>query len=335
MEFVDQIIEKAKRLCKTIIFPESTDVRTLEAVAFVVKNKIATATLIGNRKKIGELYPLTEIQDVKIIDPENFSHMHEYVDELVSLRKHKGIDAEQAGTLFKNPLYLGAMVLRMGGADGMVAGAANKTDDVLRAAFQIVQTAPGIKNASSAYIMCLPKPQFGEKGVLLFADCAITPDPSPETLADIAQASAQTARNLLGIEPRVALLSFSTRGSARHPMVDKITQALEIIRARGLRFQIDGEMQADAALVAEVAKIKCPGSEVAGRANVLIFPDLNSANIAYKLVQRLAGADAIGAVTQGLAKPVNDLSRGCSVKDIVNITAITASQANSRKTRLL
>lgn len=329
MGFVDQIIEKAKRLDKTIIYPESTDVRTLEAVACVTKNRIVAAKLVGSRKKIGEMYPLTELQDVEIIDPENFSHMSEYVDELVKLRKHKGMNEEQAKNLLKNPLYLGAMVLRMGDADGMVAGAANKTDDVLRAAFQIVQTAPGIKNASSAYIMCLPKPKYGEKGVLLFADCAITPDPSPEILADIAQASAQTARDLLGIEPKVALLSFSTRGSGKHAMVDKVTQALEIIRSRGLKFKIDGEMQADAALVEEVAKIKYPGSEVAGKANVLVFPDLNSANIAYKLVQRLAEADAIGAVTQGLEKPVNDLSRGCSVKDIVNITAITALQANN------
>ena len=329
MEYVNQIIKRAKHLSKTIIFPESTDVRTLEAAAYIVKNNIAAVKLIGNRKKIEELYSLAKIQDAEIIDPEDFSHMRKYVEEMVRLRKHKGINKEQAEALLMNPLYLGAMVLRMGGADGMVAGAANRTDDVLRAAFQIVQTAPGIKNASSAYIMCLPKPQYGEKGVLVFADCAITPDPSPEVLADIAQASAQTARNLLGIQPRVALLSFSTRGSARHPMVDKVTQALEIIRSRELECQIDGEMQADAALVAEVARIKCSDSEVAGRANVLVFPDLNSANIAYKLVQRLADADTIGAVTQGLAKPVNDLSRGCSVKDIVNITAITALQANN------
>ena len=329
MGYVDHIIEKAKHLNKTLLFPEAMDFRTLEAAAYVAKNKIAVVKLIGSRKEIEELCPHKEIQDMEIIDPQNFSHMSKYVDELINLRKHKGINAAHAETLLKNPLYLGAMVLRMGGADGMVAGAANKTDDVLRAAFQIIQTAPGIKNASSAYIMCLPKPQHGEKGVLVFADCAITPDPSPEILADIAQASAQTARNLLGIEPRVALLSFSTRGSARHPMVDKVTQALEIIRARGLEFQVDGEMQADTALVEEVARIKCPGSNVAGRANVLVFPDLNSANIAYKLVQRLAEADAIGAVTQGLAKPVNDLSRGCSVKDIINIAAITVLQANN------
>jgi len=328
MGYVDQIIERAKLLRKTIIFPESTDIRTLEAAAYVARNKIAVVKLIGSRKKIKELYPHIEIQDMEIIDPQNFSRMREYVDELVSLRKHKGMDVEQAETLLKNPLYLGAMVLRMGDADGMVAGAANKTEDVLRAAFQIVQTAPGIKNASSAYIMCLPKPKYGEKGVLLFADCAITPDPTPEVLADIAQASAQTARDLLGIEPKVALLSFSTRGSGKHVMVDKVTQALEIIRSRGLEFKIDGEMQADAALVEEVAKIKYPDSEVAGKANVLIFPDLNSGNIAYKLVQRLAEADAIGAVTQGLNKPVNDLSRGCSVKDIINITAITVLQTS-------
>ena len=329
MGFVDQIIEKAKGLNKTVVFPESTDIRTLEAVSYVAENRIARVKLIGSRQKIGELYPLEKLKDVEIINPDHFSGFGEYVDELVRLRAHKGMEAAAAASLLKKPLYFGAMVLRMGGADGMVAGAANKTDDVLRAAFQIVKTAPGIKSASSAYIMCLPKPKYGEKGILLFADCAITPDPDPEILADIAVASARTARDLLGIEPRVALLSFSTKGSGKHALVDKVTQALAIVQSRGLEFNIDGEMQADAALVEEVAKLKYPGSEVAGKANVLVFPDLNSANIAYKLVQRLAEADAIGAVTQGLAKPVNDLSRGCSVKDIINITAVTVLQANS------
>ena len=327
MSVIDEIIKKAQQLRKTVVFPESTEPRTLEAVAYILKHGIAKVKMVGSREEASAAFPADQLTGTEFIGPETFEGFEAYVDELVRLRRHKGVDAALAETLLKNPLYFGAMMLRMGDADGMVAGAISKTDDVLRAALQVVKTAEGIKNVNGCYIMSLPKPTYGENGVLVFADCAIIPDPTPEQLADIAQSSAATVRNILGFEPRVAMLSFSTKGSGKHAMVDKVSEAVGIVRERDPGLLVDGEMQADAALVASVAKLKCPDSRVAGKANVLVFPDLNAANIGYKLVQRLAEAEVIGLVTQGLSKPVNDLSRGAGVKDIINIAAITALQA--------
>lgn len=330
MDFVNQLKERAAKDKKRIVLPEGLEERTLKAADIILEEGFADVILIGNPQAIAEearRHVLKNISKATIVDPKAHDKKEEYTDLLFDLRKKKGLTKEQAAELVENPLYLSVLMIKNGDADGEVAGAENATGDVLRPAFQIVKTKPGISVVSGAFIMVLKDKEFGEDGIIVFADGAVHPYPTTEELAEIAVATGQTTRSLLGIEPRVAMLSFSTKGSAKHEMVDKVVKATEIAREKDPTLKIDGELQVDAAIIPEIAKKKAPGSEIAGHANVFIFPSLETGNIAYKLVQRLAHAEAIGPVLQGMAAPINDLSRGCSVSDIVSLAAITANQA--------
>jgi len=327
MELLKVIKEKAKKNNKRIVLPEGTEERTLKSADILIKEKIADIILLGKMEDIessAEKFGLKNIKNATIIDPVNHHRKLEYVDLMVELRKHKGLMRD-------DPLYLATLMIKNGDADGEVAGARNATTDVLRPAFQYVKTLPGISVVSGAFIMIFKDKSFGENGVLIFADCAVHPDPSDKELAEIAVATANTTRAIAGFEPRVAMLSFSTKGSAKHEMVDKVVEATRIAHIMDPSLKIDGEMQADTAIIESIGKKKAPASEIAGRANVLIFPTMEVGNIAYKLVQRLAHAEAIGPILQGMAAPINDLSRGCSVSDIVNLVAITANQADAIK----
>ncbi len=332
MDVLKNFKEKAASKLQTIVFAEGDDERIVKAAAEIEAEKIAEIVILGNLESIKDAAAEygVELDGVEIIDPEDSEYIAEFRDEFYQLRKHKGITKEEAEKAIKDPLYFGTMMIYTDKADGMVAGAANATGNVLRPAFQIVKTAEGISTVSSALIMVLKDKSFGKEGVMVFSDCAVNPAPNSEQLAEIAITTADTAQSLLDFEPKVAMLSFSTMGSACHQNVDNVREAVKIAHQNAPHLKIDGEMQADAALVESVGKRKAPESEIAGKANVLVFPDLQSGNIGYKLVQRLAGADAVGPILQGLAAPINDLSRGCSVEDVVNLTAITAVQAQNK-----
>lgn len=334
MDLINQIIARAKADKQRIVLPEGTEVRTLKAADQLIADGVAEIILLGDPARIKQLAAdmnLVNISNAAIIDPKEGEKKQEYARLLHELRKNKGLSLEQAEVLVENPLYWACLMIKNGDADGEIAGAENTTGDVLRPALQIIKTSPGISVVSGAFLMFVENNQYVPNGILVFADCAVTPNPTASQLGEIAVASAQTAQALVGEEPRVAMLSFSTKGSAKDPMVDKVVEATRIAKELAPGLNIDGELQADAALVPSVGNQKAPGSAVAGKANVLVFPTLEAGNIGYKLVQRLAGAEAVGPILQGMAAPVNDLSRGCSVDDIYKMVAIAANQAIGAK----
>ncbi len=335
MDLLQQIVARAKSNKQRIVLPEATEERTLKAADQVLADDIADIILIGNPEEINNLaagWGLQNIGKATIIDPENNPKSEEYATLLAELRKKKGMTIEQARELVKDPLYLGCMIIKTGDADGQISGALSTTGETLRPALQIIKCAPGITCVSGAMLLITKEPQYGENGVLVVGDVAVTPMPDAQQLAQIAVCTAQTAKSVAGFaEPRVAMLSFSTKGSAKHEVVDKVIEATKLAKELDPSLKIDGELQADAALVPSVGQKKAPGSEIAGKANVLVAPNLEVGNIGYKLVQRLGNADAIGPILQGIARPVNDLSRGCSVDDIYKMVAITACQAMDAK----
>lgn len=325
MNIIDKMKKQVKDKHYKIILPETDDVRTLKAAEIVFNEKFATIILIGDKDKINKLYKLDE--NIEIIDPNTFDKIDELISEFYELRKHKGITIEQARKIItEDYLYFGNMLVKKGYADGLVAGAVHSSADVLRPALQIIKTKENIKTASSFFLMVVPNCKYGDNGVFIYSDCGMNQNPTSEQLADIAYTSAKTFESLIGDKPIVAFLSHSTYGSSKHPDVDKVVEAVKIAKEKYPDILLDGELQLDAAIVPEVASKKAPNSEVAGRANVLIFPDLDAANIAYKITERLACAHAYGPITQGLAKPINDLSRGCNEYDIVGAIAITCMQ---------
>lgn len=330
MEILEKIREKAKALHKTVVLPESEDERVLKAAQLAAEEQIASVILLGDedmvRKKAQSLG--VDLNRVAIVNPLRDPKREQYVESLYALRRSKGLTREQAEEILgKSAMYYACMMLYHGDVDGVVGGAVLTTPDVIRPALQIIKTAPGIKLASSCFLMAFPDCPYGENGVFLYADCGLNPNPNAEELAHIAITTARTWRLLVGTEPKVAMLSFSTKGSAKHELVDKVIQATEIARSLDPKLLLDGELQGDAALVPQVAQKKSPGSQVAGKANVLIFPDLNAGNICYKLTERLGKGTAIGPILQGVAKPVNDLSRGCKAEDIRDQIAVTVLQS--------
>lgn len=333
MDLMNKIWKLAKEDKKRIVLAEGEEDRTLVACEKIIANSLAEIMLVGNtaniKAKAAKLG--VNISGAQIVDPETSDKREEYINTFCELRKKKGMTPEKAEAILKDPLYFATMMVKAGQADGLVSGAIHTTGDLLRPGLQIIKTAPGISTVSSAFIMMVPNSEYGEAGLLLFADCAVNPQPTAEELASIAISTADTAKSLCNIEPKVAMLSFSTKGSAKHELVDKVTEATEMAKKLRPDLDIDGELQLDAAIVKKVAELKAPSSKVAGSANVLVFPDIQAGNIGYKLVQRFAKAEAIGPICQGFAKPINDLSRGCSFEDIVNVVAVTAVQAQLSK----
>lgn len=333
MKFIENIKQRAKENLKTIILPEAEDERVLEAAAKVVMQGFANIILLGNENKIKEDAKKLNInlEGITIIDPQTSAKNKEYKEKLYELRKHKGLTIEQAEELIKQPIYYGMMMLKDEEceADGLVSGAAHSTSDTLRPALQILKTAPNTKLVSAFFVMCVPNCEYGENGTFIFGDSGLNQNPTADELSEIAISSSKSFKQLVGTEPKVAMLSYSTYGSAKSELTEKVIEATKLVKEKAPNLCADGELQLDAAIVPEIAKSKAPESEVKGNANVLIFPDLNAGNIGYKLVQRLAKAEAYGPLCQGIAKPVNDLSRGCSADDIVGVVAITAVQAQN------
>ena len=334
MTFIEKMKMQAKQDIKTIVLPESKDIRTLEATEIVLKEGFANIILIGNPQEINELAEKNNINlnGAQIVNPATSADFSKYANDLYELRKNKGMTLDQAKELLKtNSRYFATMMVKEGDADGFVSGASHPTSDTLRPALQILKAAPGTKLVSAFFVMVLPDKEFGDDGVFIFADSGLNEYPDADALSEIAISSSKSFKELIGDEPKVAMLSYSTLGSGKGPNVDKVREATAIAKEKAPELDIDGELQADASLVKSVAAKKCPDSKVAGQANVLVFPDLNAGNIAYKLVQRLAKAEAIGPISQGVALPVNDLSRGCSAEDVANVVAITAIQAQMVK----
>ncbi len=330
MAYIDSIKEKARMDKKTIVLPESTDKRVLIAAAHIIEEGIADVIIVGDEEKImdGANWLEVDLSDVKVVNPKTSEKFEEYVNILYETRKAKGMTEEKAREILLNdPLTFGVVMVKANDADGMVAGCCHATADTLRPALQILHTAPGVKLVSGFFILDVPDCKYGASGTFLFADCGLNQDPTAEELAAIADSSAKSFKTLVGAKPIIAMLSHSTKGSAKHPLVDKIVEATRIAHEQYPGLCLDGELQPDAALVPSIGKSKAPGSEVAGHANVLVFPNLDAGNIGYKLVQRLGKAEAYGPMLQGIAKPVNDLSRGCSWEDIVGVVALTAVQA--------
>ena len=329
MSFIDQIKERARQEIKTIVLPEATDIRTLEAAQMVACEGYAKVILVGNEEEVRKIAKEKgiDIGETKIVDPAKANNLNEYAQILFELRKAKGMTEEQAAELVLDPVYYGMIMVKQGEADGLVSGAAHSTSDTLRPALQILRTAPGTKLVSAFFVMVVPDCEYGEKGTFIFGDSGLNQNPTADELSEIAISSAKSFEQLVGKTAKVAMLSYSTYGSAKSELTEKVIEATKLVKEKNSDLLVDGELQLDAAIVPEIGKSKAPGSKVAGEANTLIYPDLNAGNIGYKLVQRLAKAEAYGPLCQGIAKPVNDLSRGCSADDIVGVAAITAVQA--------
>ena len=329
MAFIDDIKQRAKKEIKTIVLPEATELRTLKAVDIMSKDEFCKQILIGNKNEISKIAEQNklDISKAEIIDPKESKDYNEYVNVFYELRKHKGITEEKAKEIMLDPIYFGVMMVKQGKADGLVSGAAHSTADTLRPALQILKTAPETKLVSSFVVMVVPNCEYGENGVFIFSDCGLNQNPNADELSEIAISTAKSFKQIIGKEPRIAMLSYSTKGSAKAEEVDKVRIATELAKEKEPELLIDGELQLDAAIIPSIANSKAPGSPIKGQANTLIFPDLQAGNIGYKIVERLAKAEAYGPICQGMAKPVNDLSRGCKAEDIVGVVAITCVKA--------
>lgn len=334
MSFIEEIKKQARKDIKTIVLPETEDIRILEATQMILEEGFANIILVGDSEKINNLATDNNInlEGAQIVNPATFSGFSKYANDLYELRKAKGMTLDQAKELLmNNSRYFATMMVKEGDADGFVSGAANPTSDTLRPALQILKTAPGTKLVSAFFVMVLPNNQYGENGVFIFSDCGLNEYPDSDALSEIAISSAASFKELIGKEPKVAMLSYSTHGSARSPLTDKVVEATKLLKQKAPDLICDGEIQLDAAIIPEIAERKAPDSPLKGEANILIFPDLDAGNIGYKLTQRLGNAEAYGPLCQGISKAVNDLSRGCSSKDIAGVVAITAVQAQNMK----
>ena len=331
MSFIEEIKKRAKTEIKTIVLPEASDIRTLEATDMILKEGFANIILIGDEKETLELAKSKnlDISKAEIVNPKTSSYYEDFVQKFYELRKAKGMTEEKAKELMLDTVYFGMMMVKCDKADGLVSGAIHSTSDTLRPALQILKTAPGTKLVSAFFVMCVPDCEYGEHGTFVFADSGLNANPNADELSEIAISSSKSFEHLVGKKSRIAMLSYSTYGSAKSELIDKVVQATELVRKKEPNLLVDGELQLDAAIVPEIARSKAPGSPIEGKANTLIFPDLNTGNISYKLVQRLAKAEAYGPLCQGIAKPINDLSRGCSSKDIVGVVAITCVQSQN------